>query len=233
MTRLIIWRHGNTEWNATDRVQGQLDTPLNDLGREQAAAAAPLLAALEPDAIVASDLTLQLLGTLATRWLGDTDGTQVLTLISGLTGNRTVETNHALWLLAERARRHPALADLVRRGTPTPAQLEATDGGPEFADELALFLHDYGHRSPRYEFSHPTWPMWRKLYSEYLMGAIPSVARHVASNPDAYVYLAESIQAWPAQAELAGMIGAAGWTGVQVKNLTGGIVALHIATNPG
>lgn len=108
-------------------------------------------------AIVAGDLTLQLLGTLATRWLGDTDGTQVLTLISGLTGNRTVETNHALWLLAERARRHPALAELVRRGTPTPAQLEATDGGPEFADELALFLHDYGHRSPRYEFRHPTW----------------------------------------------------------------------------
>jgi len=108
-------------------------------------------------AIVAGDLTLQLLGALARRWLGDTDGTQVLTLISGLTGNRTVETNHALWLLAERARRHPALADLIRRGTPTPAQLGATDGGPEFADELALFLHDYGHRSPRYEFRHPTW----------------------------------------------------------------------------
>jgi phosphohistidine swiveling domain-containing protein len=108
-------------------------------------------------AIVAGDLTLQLLGALATRWLGDTDGTQVLTLISGLTGNRTVETNHALWLLAERARRHPALAELVRRGTPTPAQLAATAGGPEFADELALFLHDYGHRSPRYEFRHPTW----------------------------------------------------------------------------
>jgi broad specificity phosphatase PhoE len=56
MTRLIVWRHGNTDWNAIDRVQGQSDTPLNDLGREQAAAAAPLLAALRPDAIVASDL---------------------------------------------------------------------------------------------------------------------------------------------------------------------------------
>jgi broad specificity phosphatase PhoE len=56
MTRLIVWRHGNTDWNASNRVQGQTDTPLNDLGREQAAAAAPLLAALHPDAIVASDL---------------------------------------------------------------------------------------------------------------------------------------------------------------------------------
>ncbi|MEU4592022.1 histidine phosphatase family protein [Micromonospora aurantiaca (nom. illeg.)] len=56
MTRLIIWRHGNTDWNAASRVQGQTDVPLNDLGREQARAAAPVLAALRPDAIVASDL---------------------------------------------------------------------------------------------------------------------------------------------------------------------------------
>ena len=55
MTRLIIWRHGNTDWNAASRVQGQTDVPLNDLGREQAHAAAPVLAALRPDAIVASD----------------------------------------------------------------------------------------------------------------------------------------------------------------------------------
>ncbi|MBO4164602.1 MULTISPECIES: histidine phosphatase family protein [Micromonospora] len=56
MTRLIIWRHGNTDWNAAGRVQGQTDVPLNDLGREQARSAAPLLAALRPDVVVASDL---------------------------------------------------------------------------------------------------------------------------------------------------------------------------------
>ncbi|MFD0784697.1 histidine phosphatase family protein, partial [Micromonospora azadirachtae] len=57
MTRLIVWRHGNTDWNAANRVQGQTDVPLNELGREQARASAPLLAALRPDAIVASDLS--------------------------------------------------------------------------------------------------------------------------------------------------------------------------------
>lgn len=56
MTRLIVWRHGNTEWNADGRVQGQTDVPLNDLGREQARAAAAVLAELRPDAIVSSDL---------------------------------------------------------------------------------------------------------------------------------------------------------------------------------
>lgn len=56
MTRLIVWRHGNTDWNAGNRVQGQTDTALNALGLEQAEAAAALLAALKPDAIVSSDL---------------------------------------------------------------------------------------------------------------------------------------------------------------------------------
>jgi glucosyl-3-phosphoglycerate phosphatase len=56
-TRLILWRHGNTDWNSENRVQGQTDVPLNELGRRQAAQAAPKLAALRPDAIVASDAT--------------------------------------------------------------------------------------------------------------------------------------------------------------------------------
>ncbi|MFC7532092.1 histidine phosphatase family protein [Actinoplanes sp. GCM10030250] len=56
MTRLLVWRHGNTDWNAGHRVQGQSDVPLNDVGRRQAAEAAALLARLRPDAIVSSDL---------------------------------------------------------------------------------------------------------------------------------------------------------------------------------
>jgi demethylmenaquinone methyltransferase/2-methoxy-6-polyprenyl-1,4-benzoquinol methylase len=77
------------------------------------------------------------------------------------------------------------------------------------------------------EFSHPRNGVVRKLYSEYLMGAIPPVARAVASNPDAYVYLAESIQAWPDQRALAGHMRDSGWKGVEWLNIHGGIVALH------
>ena len=80
------------------------------------------------------------------------------------------------------------------------------------------------------EFSRPTWRPWRTVYTEYLIRALPWVARRVSSNPDAYVYLAESIRAWPDQAALAARVAAAGWTDVAWRDLTGGIVALHRAT---
>jgi glucosyl-3-phosphoglycerate phosphatase len=60
VARLVLWRHGRTEWNAEGRFQGQLDPPLDDLGRRQAALAAPHVAAgLSPDdaVVVSSDLT--------------------------------------------------------------------------------------------------------------------------------------------------------------------------------
>ena len=82
------------------------------------------------------------------------------------------------------------------------------------------------------EFSHPTWAPFRTLYTEYLMRALPRVARAVSSNPDAYVYLAESIRAWPDQAGLADRLQAAGWGQVAYRNLSGGIVALHRAVRP-
>ncbi|MEV8527975.1 demethylmenaquinone methyltransferase [Streptomyces sp. NPDC052000] len=77
------------------------------------------------------------------------------------------------------------------------------------------------------EFSQPTWKPFRTVYTEYLMRALPPVATAVSSNPEAYVYLAESIRAWPAQPELAGKLREAGWSKVAWRNLTGGIVALH------
>ncbi len=79
------------------------------------------------------------------------------------------------------------------------------------------------------EFSTPTWAPFRTVYLEYLMRALPAVARTVSSNPEAYVYLAESIRAWPDQAGLAAEIQTAGWSAVGWRNLTGGVVALHRA----
>jgi demethylmenaquinone methyltransferase/2-methoxy-6-polyprenyl-1,4-benzoquinol methylase len=87
------------------------------------------------------------------------------------------------------------------------------------------------------EFSQPVNKVFRKVYLNYLMRALPAMARRVSSNPDAYVYLAESIRVWPTQSELATTITASGWSKVRWRNLSFGIVALHLAercsTSPG
>ncbi|OEV09174.1 demethylmenaquinone methyltransferase [Streptomyces nanshensis] len=82
------------------------------------------------------------------------------------------------------------------------------------------------------EFSHPTWAPFRTVYTEYLMRALPPVARSVSSSPDAYVYLAESIRAWPDQPALARQLQDAGWAKVAWRDLTGGVVALHRGVRP-
>ena len=82
------------------------------------------------------------------------------------------------------------------------------------------------------EFSTPTVAAFSFAYKEYLMQALPRVARAVSSNPEAYIYLAESIRAWPDQPTLARRIEQAGWSQVRWRNLTGGIVALHAAVKP-
>lgn len=54
--RLVLWRHGLTDWNVAGKVQGQTDTDLNEIGRQQARDAALRLASLQPSRIVSSDL---------------------------------------------------------------------------------------------------------------------------------------------------------------------------------
>ena len=89
-----------------------------------------------------------------------------------------------------------------------------------------------GGRMVVVEFSQPTNRIFRTIYLRYLMRALPTVARKVSSNPDAYVYLAESILAWPNQNGLADLMRAAGFGNVQWKNLTFGIVAIHTGVKP-
>lgn len=83
------------------------------------------------------------------------------------------------------------------------------------------------------EFSRASWAPFRFAYENVALKAIPLAARVVSSNPEAYQYLQESIRAWPDQAKLAGLLGAAGWERAAWRNLTGGVVALHRATKPG
>ncbi len=54
--RIVLWRHGQTDWNVQNRFQGHSDIPLNKVGQYQAAEAAKVLAALRPDRIISSDL---------------------------------------------------------------------------------------------------------------------------------------------------------------------------------
>ena len=110
-----------------------------------------------------------------------------------------------------------------------PAQVEQEE-------DLALPSNDWeveeqigkkGGRIVVAEFSSPTWRPFRTIYTNYLMRALPAIAKKTSSNPDAYIYLAESIRAWPDQKALAAKIEAAGWSQVGWQNLTFGVVAVH------
>lgn len=78
------------------------------------------------------------------------------------------------------------------------------------------------------EFSHLPVRGADAVYQRYLDVALPAVARWLSPDPGAYAYLAESIRDWPAQPELASQIRAAGWSAVRWRNLTCGVVAVHV-----
>jgi demethylmenaquinone methyltransferase/2-methoxy-6-polyprenyl-1,4-benzoquinol methylase len=77
------------------------------------------------------------------------------------------------------------------------------------------------------EFAAPTWTPFRTIYTEYLLRLLPRIADLVSSDGRSYRYLAESIVAWPDRRTLAAWIEDEGFVGVEVKDLAGGIVALH------
>jgi demethylmenaquinone methyltransferase/2-methoxy-6-polyprenyl-1,4-benzoquinol methylase len=92
----------------------------------------------------------------------------------------------------------------------------------------ALRVTKDGGRIVVAEFSHPVNPIFKKIYLNYLMRALPVIVKKISKNPDAYIYLAESIRAWPDQAELASIMRDSGFKSVAWQDLTFGIVAVHI-----
>ena len=92
----------------------------------------------------------------------------------------------------------------------------------------ALRVTKSGGRMIVVEFSHPTNKIFRTIYMKYLMRALPKIAKVTSSNPDAYIYLAESILAWPNQKDLAAIMAKVGWQGVEWHNATFGITAIHV-----
>jgi demethylmenaquinone methyltransferase / 2-methoxy-6-polyprenyl-1,4-benzoquinol methylase len=78
------------------------------------------------------------------------------------------------------------------------------------------------------EFSHLP-PRWLDVvYQRYLAGFLPMVARRLSRNAEAYSYLAESIRHWPGQQDLADRMTQAGWSAPSWRNLTFGVVAVHV-----
>ena len=98
----------------------------------------------------------------------------------------------------------------------------------EKALKEALRVTKDGGRIVVAEFSHPVNPVFKKIYLNYLMKALPVIVKKISKNPDAYIYLAESIRAWPDQAELASIMRDSGFKSVAWQDLTFGIVAVHI-----
>src|ERR1700689_971299 len=82
------------------------------------------------------------------------------------------------------------------------------------------------------EFSTITVEPIDMLYRRYLTGVLPAIARRAARNPEAYEYLSESINDWPSQRGLGDVIRAAGWAGVKWRDLSLGVVSIHVGRNP-
>jgi len=78
------------------------------------------------------------------------------------------------------------------------------------------------------EFSTITIAPVDMIYRRYLLNILPAIARRTARSAEAYEYLAESITDWPDQRELAGLIEAAGWSAVRWRDLSMGVVAVHV-----
>lgn len=213
------------------------------------------VAAMFDDVAARYDLTNDLLAlgqtrrwrAQVTRAVGALPGDRVLDLAAG-TGTSSepiarggafvVPCDFSLGMLEVGRRRNPRLSFVAGDGLALPFADESFDavtisfGLRNVADRLAGLAElrrvtRPGGRVVVCEFSHPTWAPFREVYTRYLMGALPAVARRTSSNPDAYEYLAESIRSWPDQAALAEDMTAAGWQQVAWRNLTGGIVALH------
>jgi demethylmenaquinone methyltransferase/2-methoxy-6-polyprenyl-1,4-benzoquinol methylase len=82
------------------------------------------------------------------------------------------------------------------------------------------------------EFSQPTNRAFAALYRFYSSRILPLIGQALTGSRKAYEYLPESVRKFPAPAELAGEMTAAGFTQVEFERMTGGIVALHLGRVP-
>jgi demethylmenaquinone methyltransferase / 2-methoxy-6-polyprenyl-1,4-benzoquinol methylase len=168
-----------------------------------------------------------------TRILGATSSETVLDLAAGTgtstqafarAGARAVACDFSIGMLNAGKRQHPAGTFVAGDALRLPFRDEVFD-----AVTISFGLRNVADTA---EFSSLTVKPADVVYRRYLLDILPKIAKKAARNPEAYVYLAESIQAWPAQAELARIVSGAGWQSVRWRDLSLGIVAVHVGRRP-
>jgi demethylmenaquinone methyltransferase/2-methoxy-6-polyprenyl-1,4-benzoquinol methylase len=184
------------------------------------------------------------------RALGVQSGDRVLDLAAGTgassvpieaMGTRAVACDFSLGMLSVGRSRHPQLEFVAGDALQLPFRDRAFDavtisfGLRNVADvdralqEMARVTRP-GGRLVVLETSAPLRQPLRAGHDVYVDHVLPRLARLVASNGEAYEYLAESVGEWPAPAVLAERIAAAGWSAVSWRQLLLGAVAMHVAT---
>jgi broad specificity phosphatase PhoE len=139
--RVVVVRHGRTAYNHEDRWQGQLDVPLDEVGRHQAALMGPQVGSMDPVAIVSSDLS-RALGTAAE-----------VTKTTGLTiteDQRLREINAGQWqglTGAEVRARFPGETERIRAGEDIPRGIDG-ETWSELGERVAAALADFASTLP-------------------------------------------------------------------------------------
>lgn len=158
-------------------------------------------------------------------------------------GVRLVAGDFSEGMLAEGRKRHPEIEFVFADATKLPFKAKEFDattisfGLRNVVDVEAALSEMFrvtkpGGRIVICEFSKVTSPLLRPFYNFYLRRVLPAFSSLASKTPEAYAYLSESIDAWPDQRALAEKIEKAGYENVTFRNLSFGIVAIHLGFKP-
>jgi demethylmenaquinone methyltransferase / 2-methoxy-6-polyprenyl-1,4-benzoquinol methylase len=158
-------------------------------------------------------------------------------------GVRVVAADFSMGMLEEGRKRHPEIEFVFADATKLPFREEEFDTvtisfGLRNVENTELALSEMlrvlkpGGKLVVCEFSTIPNKALHSLYRFYLKNLLPRISALVSKTPEAYSYLAESIDAWPKQTELANLIEKVGYQSVGFRNQTLGIVAIHSGTKP-
>jgi demethylmenaquinone methyltransferase/2-methoxy-6-polyprenyl-1,4-benzoquinol methylase len=158
-------------------------------------------------------------------------------------GVRLVAGDFSEGMLAQGRKRHPEIEFVYADATKLPFKTKEFDattisfGLRNVVDVEAALSEMFrvtkpGGRIVICEFSKVSSPLLRPFYNFYLRKVLPAFSSLASKTPEAYAYLSESIDAWPDQRTLAAKIEKAGYEKVTFRNLSFGIVAIHLGFKP-